>query len=96
MWPHVYATVQKTTLTFYFCEIKFRISRAKGAFNRKTLFTSTLHLHLRKNKLRCYIWSIAFYGAKTWTLWKVDQKYLELLKCGAGERWRKFDRSCEK
>ena len=25
----------------------------------------------------CYIWSIAFYGAETWTLRKVDQKYLE-------------------
>jgi hypothetical protein len=25
----------------------------------------------------CYIWSIALYGAETWTLRKVDQKYLE-------------------
>jgi hypothetical protein len=25
----------------------------------------------------CYIWSIALYGAKTWTLREVDQKYLQ-------------------
>jgi hypothetical protein len=27
--------------------------------------------------LQCYIWSIALYGAKEWTLRKMDQKYLE-------------------
>jgi hypothetical protein len=26
--------------------------------------------------VKCYIWSIAFYGAETWTLRKVDHKYL--------------------
>jgi hypothetical protein len=31
---------------------------------------------LRKNLVKCYIWSIAFYGAETSTLQKVDQKYL--------------------
>jgi len=29
-------------------EIKFRIAMAKAAFNKKTLFTSKLHFHLRK------------------------------------------------
>ena len=27
--------------------------------------------------MKCYIWSIALCGAETWTLRKVDQKYLE-------------------
>jgi hypothetical protein len=27
--------------------------------------------------LKCYIWIIALYGAETWTLRKVDYKYLE-------------------
>jgi hypothetical protein len=27
--------------------------------------------------LPCYIWSMALYGAETWTLWAADQKYLE-------------------
>ena len=30
------------------------------------------------------------YGAETGTLWKVDQKYLEVLKCSAGEGGRRF------
>jgi hypothetical protein len=60
---------------------------AKAAFNKKkTLFTSKLDLSLRKKLVKCYIWSIALYGAETWTLRKVDQKYLE---CGSGEEWRR-------
>jgi hypothetical protein len=56
---------------------------AKAAFNKKkTLFTSKLDLNLRKKLIKCYIWSIALYGAETWTLWKVDQKYL-----GSFEMW---------
>jgi hypothetical protein len=34
-------------------------------------------LKLRKKLVKCYIWSIALYGAATWTLRKVDQKYLD-------------------
>jgi hypothetical protein len=43
----------------------------------KTLFTSKLNLNLRKKLVKCYIWSVALCGAETWTLGKVDQKYLE-------------------
>ena len=51
---------------------------AKAAFNKKkTLFTSTLDLNLRKKLVKCYIWSMALYGAETWTLRAADQKYLE-------------------
>ena len=68
------------------CEIKCRIALAKAAFNKKwTLFTSTLDLELRKRLVKCYIWSISLYGAETWTLRTVDQKYLEVFKNGAGE-----------
>jgi hypothetical protein len=59
---------------------------AKAAFNKKkTHFTSKLDAHLRKKPLKCYIWSIALYGAETWTFQKVDQKYLKVLKCSVGE-----------
>ena len=54
-------------------EIKSRIAMAKAAFNKnKTLFTSTLDLNLRKKLAKCYIWSMALYGAETWTLRAVD------------------------
>jgi len=56
---------------------------AKAAFNKKrALFTSTLDLELRKKLVKCYIWSVALYGAETWTLRAVDQKHLESF-----ERW---------
>jgi len=45
---------------------------AKAAFNKRALFTSTLDLELRKKLVKCYIWSIALYGAETWTLRAVD------------------------
>ena len=60
------------------CEIKCTIAMAKAAFNKKmTLFTSTLDLNLRKNLVKCYIWSIALYGAETGTVRAVDKKQLE-------------------
>ena len=61
-----------------------------AAFNKKrTLFTNTLDLELRKKLVKCYVWSIALYGAETWTLRAVDQKHLESLECGAGEGWKR-------
>jgi hypothetical protein len=48
-----------------------------------------LDLKLRKKLVKCYMWSIALYGAETWTIRAVDQKYLEILKCGAGEGWKR-------
>ena len=63
---------------------------AKTAFNKKnTLFTSTLDLELRKKLVKCYVWSIALYGAETWTLRAVDQEHLKVLKCGAGGGWKR-------
>ena len=48
------------------CEIKSRIAMVKAAFNKKrTLFTSTLDLEVRKKLVKCYVWSIALYGAET-------------------------------
>jgi hypothetical protein len=39
--------------------------------------------------VKCYIWSITFYGAKTWTLRKVDQKYLESFEMWY---WRRIEK----
>jgi hypothetical protein len=70
-------------------EMKSQISMAKAEFNRKKiLFTSKLNLDLRKKLVTCYIWSIALYGAETWTLRKLDQKYRNqnnILACDAEE-----------
>ena len=61
-------------------EFKYRMAVAKAAFSdKRTVFTGSLDLNLRKKLKKCYIWNIAFYGAETWTLRNVDQKYLESL-----------------
>jgi hypothetical protein len=39
---------------------------------RGLFFTSTLDLKLEKKLVKCYIWSIALYGAETWTIRAVD------------------------
>jgi hypothetical protein len=68
---------------YFYYEIKSRISMTKAAFNKnRALFTSKMDLELRKKLVKCYIWSIALYGAETWTLWAVDQKHL-----GSFEMW---------
>jgi hypothetical protein len=43
----------------------------------KDYFTSKLALNLRKKLEKCYIWSVALYGAETGTVRAADQKYLE-------------------
>jgi hypothetical protein len=59
-------------------EFTYRIAVTKAAVNsKKNVFTGNLDLNLRKKLEKCYIWSIALYGAETWTLRNVDQKYLE-------------------
>jgi hypothetical protein len=63
---------------------------AKAAFYKKrTLFTSTLDLELRKKLVKCYIWSIALYGAETWTLRAGDQKHLECFEMWC---WRSMEK----
>jgi len=62
---------------------------AKAAFNKKgALFTSTLDLELRKKLVKCYIWSIALYGAETGMLQAVDQKHLESFEMWC---WRRME-----
>jgi len=72
------------------CEIKCRIAMAKAAFSKKrALFTSTMDLELRKKLVKCYVWSIALYGAETWTVRAVGQKYLESFEMWC---WRRMEK----
>jgi hypothetical protein len=61
-------------------EIKSRIAKAKAAINKKIHFNTKMDLNLRKKVGKCYICSTAFYGVETWTLQKVDQKYLKIIE----------------
>jgi hypothetical protein len=48
-----------------------------------------LDLELRKKLVKCYVWSIALYGAETWTLRAVDQKRLESFEMWC---WRRMEK----
>jgi len=78
------------------CEIKCRIAMAKAAFNKKrTLFTSTLYLELRKKLVKCYVWSIALYSAETsGSRLEKPGKFCNVVLEEDGKD--QLDRSCEK
>ena len=53
------------------------------------LSVSVTNLNLRKKLIKCYIWSMALYGAETWTLRAADQKYLESFEMWC---WRRMEK----
>ena len=67
-----------------------RIAIAKEAFNRKmSLLTSKENIELKKILVRYYVWSIALYGSETWTLRKLERKYLETFEMWC---WRRMEK----
>ena len=68
----------------YTCEIKSRIAMAKAAFNK------AYGLKLRKKLVKRHIWSIALYGAESWTMGAVDQKHLESFEMWCCRRMEKI------
>ena len=71
-------------------EIKQRIAMAKEAFNRKrSIFCGPLEKELRKRLMKCFVWSVVLYGAKTWTLRRNEQKQLEAFEMWV---WRRMER----
>jgi hypothetical protein len=56
---------------------KIRIAMSKSTLRKKKPFEEQIGLTFMKKLVKCCIWNIALYGAETWTLRKVDQKYLE-------------------
>ena len=62
---------------------------AKVSFNKKKTFYQKIGPNLRKKLIKCYIWSMALYGAETWTLRAADQKYLESIEMRC---WRRMEK----
>jgi hypothetical protein len=62
---------------------------AKATFNKKrALFTCKTDFEQRNKPVKCYIWSIALYGAETWTVRAVNQKQLESFEMWC---WRRME-----
>jgi hypothetical protein len=63
---------------------------AKEAFNRKiSLLTSKPNIEIKNKLVRYYVWSIALYGSETWTLTKLQRKYLESFEMWC---WRRMEK----
>uniref|UniRef100_A0A8D8SMX4 Craniofacial development protein 2 n=1 Tax=Cacopsylla melanoneura TaxID=428564 RepID=A0A8D8SMX4_9HEMI len=60
-------------------EIRIRIEKARAAFIKmKKVFTShDLQLSTKLRLLRCYVFSILFYGVESWTLTEASSKKLD-------------------
>jgi hypothetical protein len=54
------------------------------------MYTSKIDLELRKKLVKCYIWSIALYGAETRTLRAVNQKQVESFEMWCWRRMKKI------
>jgi hypothetical protein len=66
----------------------------KAAFNKKkALFTSKFGLNLRKKLARLYVGSITVRGTETWTLRKIDLKYLEIFEMWRWSRMEKISKN---
>jgi hypothetical protein len=64
--------------------------KSTDVVNKKgALPTGTLDLEVRKKLVKCYVWSIALYGAETWTLRTVNQKHLESFEMWC---WRRMEK----
>ena len=69
--------------------VAFCVERYVG-LQSDIVYTSKLDLNLRMKLVKCYIWSMALYGAETWTLRAADQKYLESFEIWCWRRMKKI------
>jgi hypothetical protein len=57
----------------------------KSSIQQEDCFHHQMALICKQKIRKGHIFSLGFYGAEIWTLWKIDEKYLQVLKCGSGE-----------
>ncbi|KAJ4448616.1 hypothetical protein ANN_00006 [Periplaneta americana] len=61
---------------------------AKEAFNRKRSICGPVEKELRKRLVKCIVWSVALYGAETWTLRRSEEKRIEAFEMWI---WRRME-----
>ena len=60
----------------------------KEDFNKKrSIFCGPLEKELRKRLVKCFVWSVALYGAETWTHDGMCKNEWKHLRFGNSERW---------
>ena len=59
-------------------------------FRKNISLTSKLNIQLYKKLVRCYVWSNALCDSETWTLRKLERKYLENFEMRCWSRMEKI------
>jgi hypothetical protein len=49
----------------------------KSSTEQEGSFHNQIGLQCNEELVKCYSWSIVLYSAENWTLWEVNQQYLE-------------------
>ena len=71
-------------------EVKQRIAMARETFKRKkSIFCGPLEKEVWKRLVKCFVWSVALYGAETWKPRRNEQMRLEVFETWV---WRKMER----
>ena len=71
-------------------EVNQKIAMPKEVFNRKrSIFFGSLEKELRKRVVKCFVRSVALYGAETWTLRRNNKNEWKHLRCAL---WRRMER----
>lgn len=69
-------------------EIRARIAMAKRAFTtNRQVYNSKIHINIRKNLIKTYIWSTALYGCESWNITNQDRRRLEAFEMWC---WRRM------
>jgi len=63
--------------------------RQKRHLTTEDPFHHHIGLKLRKRPVKFYVWNTVFVGVETWTLRKVDQKYVERFEMCC---WRRIEK----
>ena len=72
-------------------EIKRRIAMGKESFwNRGELLRGKLKMDLKKRMIKSLVWSVALYGAETWTMGKAEVERLEAFEMWLWRRMAKI------
>ena len=85
--------VCKAPLYIYIYKTRWLVYFSKVWLNRSPTLQH-IRLKFKKRLLKFHIWSLSLYSAETWTLWKIDQKYLGSFEMWC---WRRMEKiSCTK
>ncbi|KAJ4428339.1 hypothetical protein ANN_24358 [Periplaneta americana] len=69
--------------------LKASKSQKEDGNRKRRIFCGSLEKELRKRLVKCFVWSVALYGAETWTLRRSEEKRIEAFEMWV---WTRMER----